>query len=248
MRILILGGSSEASALARLVAGEPRIEATLSLAGRTQHPAAAPIALRVGGFGGVEGLVAHLLRERVEAVIDATHPFAAQMSRHAAEACGRLGLPHIVLTRAPWAQREGDRWIEVEDATGAAAALGAAPRRVFLTVGRLSVPAFAVSPRHRYLIRTIEAPRGLEALPDHRLILARPPFALADEERLMREEGIEILVSKNSGGAASYAKIEAARELGLRVVMVRRPKPACGHSVHEPEEALAWILRQGRAP
>jgi precorrin-6A/cobalt-precorrin-6A reductase len=248
MRVLILGGSSEASALARLVAGRPGIEATLSLAGRTRSPAAAPIALRIAGFGGVDGLIAHLRSERVEAVIDATHPFAAQMSRHAAEACARAGLPRLVLTRAPWAAREGDCWIEVEDAPAAAAALGQAPRRVFLTLGRLSVPAFAAAPQHRYVIRAIEPPQGLDALPDQRLILARPPFAVEDEERLMRDEGIDILVSKNSGGAASYAKIEAARRLRLPVVMIRGPKPEQGPAVHEPEEALAWILDQGRPP
>src|SRR5262249_46471250 len=148
MRVLILGGSSEASALARLVAVSPGIEATLSLAGRTRRPATTPIPLRIGGFGGVRGLIAHLRSERIEAVGGGTHPCAAQMSRHAAEACVRTGLPRLVLTRAPWAARERDRWIDVDDAGAAATALGQAPRRVFLTLGRLSVPAFAAAPQH----------------------------------------------------------------------------------------------------
>jgi precorrin-6A/cobalt-precorrin-6A reductase len=248
MRVLILGGSTEASALARLVAGRDEVEAVLSLAGRTQNPMPSPVPVRVGGFGGVEGLVAYLERERVEAVIDATHPFAAQMSRHAEAACRAADLPRLVLTRPPWSAAEGDRWIDVGDAAEAARALGPAPQRVFLTVGRLSLPTFAAAPRHRYVVRAIETPEGLGALPDHRLILARPPFRVEGEIRLMHEEGIDVVVSKNSGGDASYAKIAAARELGLPVVMIRRPKPTEGLVLHDPKAALDWILSQGRAP
>jgi precorrin-6A/cobalt-precorrin-6A reductase len=248
MRVLILGGSTEASALARLVAGREEIEAVFSLAGRTQNPAPLPIPLRVGGFGGIEGLIDYLGRERIDAVIDATHPFAAQMSHHAEAACRAHRLPRLVLTRTPWTAVEGDRWIEIADAAQAAQALGSVPRRVFLTVGRLSLPAFAIAPQHRYVVRAIEEPEGLAALPNHRLILTRPPFRIEDEVRLMREEKIDTLVSKNSGGEASYAKIAAARELGLPVVMINRPKPADGPSLHDPQAALDWISRQGRAP
>jgi precorrin-6A/cobalt-precorrin-6A reductase len=248
MRILILGGSTEASAFARLIRGREEIEAVLSLAGRTRNPEPLPIPVRIGGFGGIEGLIAYLRRDGVEAVIDATHPFAVQMSRHAEVACRELGLPHLALTRAPWAAIEGDRWIEVADAAEAALALGPAPRRVFLTVGRLSLPAFAAAPQHRYVVRAIEEPGGLAALPDHRLILARPPFRVEDEARLMRDEKLDILVSKNSGGEASYAKIAAARELNLPVVMIRRPKGTDGPAVHDPQAALDWTLHQGRAP
>ena len=185
-RVLVLGGSSEASALVRLLAGRPDIEATLSLAGRTAQPAPAPIATRSGGFGGVEGLIDYLTSRDIEAVIDATHPFAAQMSRNAREACALLALPLVVLTRAAWEPVAGDRWIDVADAAEAASALGEAPRRVFLTLGRLSLPAFAAAPLHHYLIRAIDPPEGLEALPRHELILARPPFTMGHEERLMR--------------------------------------------------------------
>jgi precorrin-6A/cobalt-precorrin-6A reductase len=248
MRVLILGGSTEASALARLIAGREEIEATFSLAGRTQNPAPLPTPLRVGGFGGIEGLIAYLRRERIEAVIDATHPFAAQMSRHAEAACRTLGLSRLVLTRAAWTAVDGDRWLEVADAEEAARTLGRDPRRVFLTVGRLSLPAFAIAPQHRYIVRAIDEPKGLAALPDHRLILARPPFRIEDEMRLMREERIDIVISKNSGGEASYAKIAAARELGLPVMMIRRPKGTDGPTLHDPQAALDWISRQGRAP
>jgi precorrin-6A/cobalt-precorrin-6A reductase len=248
MRILILGGSTEASALARLLAGRREIEATLSLAGRTERPAPAPIALRVGGFGGVEGLLSYLGRARIEAVIDATHPFAVQMSLHAEEACARLGLPRLVLTRPPWRPIEGDRWIEVEDAAEAASALGREARRVFLTVGRLSLPAFAAAPQHHYLVRAIDEPQGLEALPNHELILSRPPFSLENERRLMLEAKLDMLVSKNSGGEETHAKIEAARGLGLPVVMIRRPKPDGRPALHDPQAAVEWILHQRRAP
>lgn len=247
IRVLVLGGSSEASALARLLAGRPDVEATLSLAGRTAQPVAAPIAMRSGGFGGVEGLIEYLTSHGIEAVIDATHPFASQMSRNAKEACARLDLPLVAFTRPPWEPVDGDRWIDVADAAEAASALGEAPRRVFLTLGRLSLPAFAAAPCHHYLIRAIDPPGGLEALPHHELILARPPFTGEDEERLLREKSIDLMVSKNSGGEATYAKIAAARRLGLPVVMIRRPKPAGTPMLHDPAHTLAWIERHGRA-
>jgi precorrin-6A/cobalt-precorrin-6A reductase len=248
MRVLILGGSSEASLLARLVAGRDDIEATLSLAGRTQNPGTVAISVRSGGFGGVDGLVAYLETARIRALVDATHPFAVRMSRHAKEACARLRLPRLVLTRSPWLPVHGDLWIDVADAEEAAAALGQAPRRVFLTVGRLSLPAFAKAPQHDYVIRSIDEPQGLDALPHYRLILARPPFGVEDEMRLMREQRVDLLVSKNSGGKTSYPKIEAARRLALPVVMIRRPIPEDELAVHDPPAALEWILHQARAP
>jgi len=248
MRVLVLGGSSEASAIARLLAERPGMEATLSLAGRTAQPANAPIAMRIGGFGGVDGLIEYLSRHGIEAVIDATHPFAAQMSRNVKEACARLSLPLIALTRPPWKPVPGDRWIDVADVAAAVSSLREAPCRVFLTLGRLSLPAFAVAPFHHYLIRAIDRPDGLEALPRHELILARPPFDIEGEERLMHDKRIDVLVSKNSGGEASYAKIVAARRLGLPVVMIRRPKAAGTPTLDDPAQALAWIERHGRAP
>jgi precorrin-6A/cobalt-precorrin-6A reductase len=241
MRLLILGGTAEASALAERLAERADIEAILSLAGRTREPAASPIARRVGGFGGAEGLSDYLVAERIDAVVDATHPFAAQMSRHAAQACEASGTPRLVFTRPPWRRQAGDLWTEVDTMSQAAAALGTAPSHVFLTQGRLQLGAFAQAPQHRYLVRAIERPADIDALPDHRLILSRGPFALAGEEDLMRREAIEVLVSKNSGGAATYAKIEAARNLGLRVVMVRRPAQPASLVTADLNEALAWI-------
>ena len=247
MRLLILGGTAEASALAAALAGRAGIEAILSLAGRTQRPAPSPIPTRIGGFGGVEGLRVYLEAARIDAVVDATHPFAAQMSRNAAEACGAAKLPLLIFTRPAWERVNGDRWIDVESMADAAQAPGPVPRNVFLTQGRQQLAAFAEAPHHRYLIRVIEPPADLDTLPRHRLILARGPFQLADEEALMRVENIEFLVSKNSGGVATYAKIEAARNLGLPIVMVQRPDKPDVEQTTRLETALAWIEAH-RAP
>jgi precorrin-6A/cobalt-precorrin-6A reductase len=241
MRLLILGGTTEASALADQLAARADIEAILSLAGRTREPAASPITRRIGGFGGAEGLRDYLSAERIDAVVDATHPFAAQMSRHAAQACETAGIPRLVFTRPPWRRQSGDLWTEVDTMSEAAAALGTAQRDVFLTQGRLKLGAFTQAPQHRYLVRAIERPADIDALPRHRLILTRGPFDVASEEDLMRGEAIEFVVSKNSGGAATYSKIEAARNLGLRVVMLRRPAKPPSVVTTDLKEALAWI-------
>lgn len=241
MRLLVLGGTSEASALARALAGRADIAAILSLAGRTRAPAPAPIPVRSGGFGGAEGLRGYLASERIDAVIDATHPFAARMARHAAQACAAAGAPLLAFSRPPWMRQDGDWWIEVDTMEEAAVALGAAPRRVFLTPGRQQLAAFAAAPQHWYLVRAIDAPEDLETLPRRRLILARGPFSRPEEEALMRAERIDTLVSKNSGGEATYAKIEAARALRLPVVMVRRPERPPVSQATSVAEALAWL-------
>jgi precorrin-6A/cobalt-precorrin-6A reductase len=248
LRLLILGGTAEASALIAAIAGRAYIEAILSLAGRTQRPAPSPVPTRIGGFGGVAGLRAYLEAAHIDALVDATHPFAAQMSRHAAEACAAAKLPLLIFTRPPWERVDGDRWIEVATMAQAAQALGPVPRNVFLTQGRQQLGAFAEAPHHRYLVRAIEPPDGIDALPHHRLILARGPFRLADEEALMRSENIQCVVSKNSGGAATYAKIEAARNLSLPIVMVQRPAKPQVEETTRLETALAWIEAHRAAP
>jgi precorrin-6A/cobalt-precorrin-6A reductase len=221
----------------------------LSLAGRTAAPEKPPIPHRIGGFGGITGFSDYLAAERINAVVDATHPFAAQMSRHAAEACRARGLPLAGFTRPPWHPGAGDNWIEVSDMAAAVAALGSAPRRVFLTVGRLSLPAFAEAPQHRYVIRTIDVPDGLDRLPNHRLIQARGPFDATAEEELMRREVVEVLVTKNSGGAATYGKVEAARRLGLPVIVVQRPaRPEGVPVLHDLYAVLDWIEAHRPAP
>jgi precorrin-6A/cobalt-precorrin-6A reductase len=245
MRVLVLGGTSEAGALAALLAGRRDIDATMSFAGRTKTPAAPPIPLRIGGFGGVEGLAAYLETERIDVLVDATHPFAEQISRNAGLAAAGRGVPLVTLSRPAWTREAGDRWIEVPDMAAAAAATGLAHRRVFLAVGRLQLDAFKAAPQHFYLIRTIEpvAP----GLPHHRVIEARGPFDAASEERLLRDERIDLIVAKNSGAAAVYGKIIAARRLGVAVIMVARPSDAA-NAVHDPAAAFARILAHGARP
>jgi precorrin-6A/cobalt-precorrin-6A reductase len=250
MRILILGGTTEASALAARLAGNPDFKPLLSMAGRTSDPRPLPIPTRIGGFGGVEGLARFLSQERIEAVIDATHPFAAIMSRNAAEACAEVQVPLLALRRPAWTPQEGDRWIDVATMDEAVRALGGAPRRVFLTVGRLELPPFAAAPQHVYLVRTIE-PIG-DALPVPAVIPIqdRAPFDAREERRLMERERIDVVVTKNSGGAATYPKIAAARALGLPVIVVARPqKPSGVEEAGTAEAALEWLERvHGRTP
>src|SRR5262249_3729765 len=161
--------------------------------------------------GGADGLAAFLARERIGAVVDATHPFAWRMSANAVAACRTTGTPLIVFIRPAWTPQPGDRWIEVATIDDAVGAIGVRPKTGFLTQGRLQLAAFARAPRHRYVVRAIDRPAEIDALPTSKLILARGPFSFADEAALMRDEGVEALVTKNSGGRATYAKIEAAR-------------------------------------
>ena len=241
MRVLVLGGTTEASRLAKALATRPDLDATLSLAGRTEAPAAQPIATRIGGFGGVEGLAAWLRDHAVDVLVDATHPFAAQISKNAAEAAGRTGTPIVAFVRPPWTRAPGDRWIEVADLDAAARAIGETPRRVLLTTGRLGLAAFEVAPQHHYLIRTIDHPGDLPGLPDHALLLDRGPFDLEAERALMRAERVEVVVTKNSGGAATYPKMVAARELGLPVIVVQPPTRPDVPQVHDVEAVMGFI-------
>ena len=248
MRVLVLGGTAQANLLCQNLALRSDIVPVLSLAGRTQNPAVPAMALRSGGFGGIAGLCAYLVQHAIAAVIDATHPFASQMSAHACAACAATGIPLAVFTRPSWQQQAGDMWLEVDTVAQVVAALGPSPRRIFLTHGRLQLQVFGQAPQHFYLVRSIEPPDNLASLPRHRLILARGPFALADEERLMRTEKIDALVTKNSGGSATYAKIEAARNLGIEVVMLRRPPASAATTFTSLPEVLAWLDSHGAAP
>ncbi|RBP02437.1 precorrin-6A reductase [Roseiarcus fermentans] len=248
MKILLLGGSSEASRLARALAARPDVETVLSLAGRTANPAPSPLPTRVGGFGGVDGLVRYLAAERVDAVVDATHPFAAQMKRHAAEACHAAGVALAAFTRAAWTAGPGDLWTEVDDAAAAARALGESPRRVFLTAGRLQAGAFAGPSPHHFVLRSIDAPAP-ETLPASvELALARGPFTIPDEIELMTSRRIDVVVSKNSGGEATRAKLDAARRLGLPVIMIRPPPAPARPTFHDLDGVLGWIEVHRPAP
>lgn len=243
MRILILGGTGEANALAHgLATRSPAFDVTLSLAGRTSEPKAAPVRTRVGGFGGADGLATWLTGHATDLLVDATHPFAVRISANAAHAAGSAGIPLLAIRRPPWTRMPGDRWTEVEDVAEGVVALGASPRRVFLTIGRQELSAFARAPQHDYVVRTIEPVGDALPVPHLRTIAARGPFDAAGETRFLREARIEILVTKNSGGAATYGKIAAARDLGLPVVVVRQPGKPDVPQVPDAEAALAWII------
>jgi precorrin-6A/cobalt-precorrin-6A reductase len=239
-RILILGGTTEARQLAERLAGRAELDVTVSLAGRVTDIVPHPVPVRVGGFGGAEGLAAWLRDEHVDLLVDATHPFADQMSKNAAGASLATGTPMLVLRRPAWTAVPGDRWQRVEDEAAAVAALGGARRRVFLALGRQHVAAFAAAPQHFYLVRSIE-PVADRVLPDATYVEARGPFAAADEQTLMDAYGIDIVVARNSGGSAGYGKIAAARALGIPVVMIEPPDPPPGAAAETVEDAVAWI-------
>ena len=249
MRLLILGGTTEASCLAGALVGRHDVAPVLSLAGRTQNPVLPPIPHRIGGFGGVDGLSAYLAGERIDVMVDATHPFAARISAHAVAAAAVAGVPLLAFTRPPWRPGIGDRWTAVPDLDAAAAALGLARRTVLLTVGRLGLARFRAAPQHRYVVRTIDPPDPADLPPDHVLLLDRGPFRLEDEMALMRREGVEVVVTKNSGGSAAAAKLDAARALGIAVVMIDRPPAPAGRpETHALDAVLEWIETQRRTP
>jgi precorrin-6A/cobalt-precorrin-6A reductase len=241
-RVLILGGTAEARALAALAHARhgAALDVITSLAGRTAAPG--PIAGRVrrGGFGGADGLAAFLAAERIAALVDATHPFAATIHRAARLAAERAGVPRLMVARGPWTKQPGDRWIEVDDARAAAAALPGLGRRVWLTVGVKELAAFAEVSAW-FLVRRIEP--GPPALPGE-VVLGRGPFTLDAERALIERHAIDVLVAKASGGAATRAKLDAARAAGIPVVLIRRPPAEPGAAVANEVEALAWLERQ----
>ncbi|SEO32864.1 precorrin-6A/cobalt-precorrin-6A reductase [Actinacidiphila rubida] len=239
-RVLILGGTGEARELARLLDGDTAFDVTLSLAGRTAAPLPAAGRTRSGGFGGAAGLAGWLRAERAGALVDATHPFAAAISRHAADAASAAAVPLLAVRRPGWNAGPGDRWHLADTLAEAAALLPALGTRAFLTVGRQDLAAFAAT-RLFCLVRSVDPPAP--PLPaDHRLVLARGPFTVEDELRLMRDHRIDVLVTKDSGGDATAAKLAAARAFGLPVLVVRRPRPPSGVPVaRTPAEAAAWL-------
>jgi len=240
-RILILGGTAEARQLAGRLAGRAGLEITLSLAGRTASPAAQPVPVRVGGFGGAEGLANYLVGERIDAVIDATHPYANVISANAVAAAGRSGVPLVALRRPPWVAVAGDRWIEVSDVREAVQALGQTPRRVFVALGRNELAPFRDTPQHYYLIRSVDPVDPPLPLPQVGYVIGRGPFSEAGDHALMTEHRIDVLIAKNSGGPATYGKIAAARVLGVDVIMLRRPAALDAAAVATIEEAIAWL-------
>lgn len=238
--ILVLGGTAEGRQLAGQLAAVDGIDVTTSLAGRVEDPAALPGEVRVGGFGGVNGLLAHLIANRVRAVVDATHPFAAEMTHHAAKACAAAKVPLVRVDRPGWSPRRGDVWHEVDTVAAAARLADTLGRRLFVTVGRQETAAFA-DVSAWCLIRCVDEPDP--PLPARcEVLLDRGPFMLPDEQDLLTRHRIDVLVTKNSGGGATIAKLWAAREAGIPVVMVSRPPLPTGlHCVPDVEGAIEWL-------
>ena len=245
-RILILGGTTEAVELARLLEADPRNLPITSLAGRTDAPRPLPGEVRIGGFGGADGLAEYLISQGIDMLVDATHPFAENISRNAAEACQQAGLPWVRLDRPAWKRRLGDLWIDAADADNAAKSLPSTAQKIFLSIGRQDLAPFSARDDVEFLVRMIEPPSKPLPLGRHELILGRGPFDADAEETLLSQYGIDTVVSKNSGGDPTYGKIVAARRLGLPVVMIGRPPASDGPSVPTVTAAMEWITGQAR--
>ena len=238
--VLVLGGTTEASALARALA-QNTIPAILSYAGRVDQPRAQALPVRIGGFGGVDGLVTYLRTHQITHLIDATHPFAATMSHNAVAGCARTGIPYLALTRPPWEPQPGDSWTILPDLDAAIASLTGPAQRIFLAIGRQHVAGFAARPQHQYLLRMVDAPETAPPLPRHSLILDRGPFTLENDIALLRSHQIDRIIAKNSGGDGARAKLDAARALGLPVTLIARPPMPPRAQVHTIPEALDWL-------
>jgi precorrin-6A/cobalt-precorrin-6A reductase len=246
MRVLILGGTGEARALAAALADQPGFDVTSSLAGRVSDPAVPVGAVRIGGFGGVDGLVEYVRDESVDAIVDATHPFAATISAHAANAAAITGRPLLVIRRPAWTESSGDDWRRVPDIAAAARAAADLPSGcVFVTTGRRDLAAFATDAEHDFLVRTVDPPEGATP-PRMTLLLGRGPYTLDGEISLMRQHDVIALITKDSGGTMTVAKLVAARQHKIPVVMVDRPAlPEGVTSVETVEQATAWLAALG---
>ena len=238
-KILILGGTGDAVKLAAKLATIPEIEVISSLAGRTRKPAALVGQVRIGGFGGATGLANYLQENSIDILIDATHPCAGQITCNGAIASQLANILHLMLVRPQWEKVTGDNWIEVESVEAAVQAIPELVKRVFITSGRQQLEPFLQRSHIWYLMRSIDPP-DIE-LPNSKVLLDRGPFNLEQERKLLQDYQIEAIVSKNSGGRATYAKIIAARELDIPVIMVQRPTRPEGEKVSDIEEAIAWL-------
>ncbi|MFC8517438.1 cobalt-precorrin-6A reductase [Streptomyces sp. NPDC057257] len=239
--VLILGGTTEARELAAALAARPDVRVTTSLAGRVSRPGALAGEVRVGGFGGADGLADWLRAEQVDALVDATHPFAEAITANAARAAAATGVPAVVLRRPGWRPGPEDRWHMVASLSAAADALPRFGPRVFLTTGRMGLSAFAHLTDRHFVVRSVEPPEP--PLPPHtEVLLGRGPFTVDDETALLREYLVDVVVTKDSGGAATAAKLTAARGLGVPVVVVRRPSlPEGARVVSDVAGALGWL-------
>ena len=238
--LLILGGTRQASSLATYLA-DRNIPATLSYAGRVARVKPQAVNVRIGGFGGSEGLAAYLSQNQITHLIDATHPFAAQISQNACEAAARAGIPLVRFSRPEWTPQDGDRWHEVADIASAVQYLDQPRRRVMLALGRLNLPAFEIMNQHFYLLRLVDAPDSLPGFSDYKMVLSRGPFHVDEDKALLEAHHIDLIISKNAGGEGAIAKLDAARALGIEVVMISRPLlPECDE-VTDIAGLMGWL-------
>ena len=240
-RVLILGGTWEARQIADALAARSTLSVVTSLAGRTVEPRRPAGELRIGGFGGAAGLAGYLRTAAIDQVIDATHPYAAAISRHAVEACAATGRPLLRFERKAWQAEVGDRWIEVDSLAAAARVAPFLGRRAFLTIGVKELDAFAGLPEIWFQVRLVEAPAEPLPLARYEILLGRGPFDVAAEAGLLHDRRIDFVIAKNSGGHASYGKIAAARRLGLPVMLLRRPELPKAQTVQSVEAAASWV-------
>jgi precorrin-6A/cobalt-precorrin-6A reductase len=241
LTVLVLGGTSEGREIARVLADEPGFRIVSSLAGRTASPLLPPGEVRIGGFGGADGLTAYLRLRRIGAVIDATHPFASTMGANADKGCRQAGVPLLRLERPAWRPVAGDDWIEVDDWDEAADVVGKTFRRVLLALGRRELAPFAALGHVWFLVRSVEPPNPTPGFALAEFLLARGPFPLNGERDLLAGRRIDAIVCRNSGGSAADAKLVAARELGVPVVMKRRPARPDLPNAASVSEAVAWV-------
>ena len=220
---------------------ETSADAVFSYAGRTAKPVSQPLPTRVGGFGGTEGLAGYLKAEGITHVVDATHPFAAQMSSNAVHACNAARVPLCAFERPAWQAGEGDTWIHASSIDGAVDVLPETPARVFLAIGKQNLTQFAAKPQHHYLLRLVDAPEADLPLPNSTVEIARGPFDAAGDIALMQRHGITHVVAKNAGGAGAAAKLTAARDLGLPIIMIGRPEVPERPVKGSVAEVMAWL-------
>ncbi|MEP5731486.1 MAG: cobalt-precorrin-6A reductase [Sulfitobacter sp.] len=239
-RALLLGGTTEASQMARVLA-EAGVKAVFSYAGRTQSPVPQPLPMRVGGFGGVSGLSRYLRSQHISHVIDATHPFAEGMSRNAIEACHSAHVPLVRLERPAWVPAPRDNWTMLSRLEDIPDALPDLPTRVFLAIGKQHLALFMTKPQHHYLLRLVDEPDGTLPLPSADVVIARGPFDVDGDHALMQSHDITHVVAKNSGGTGARAKLDAARILGLQVLMAQRPLLPRHTVATTPREVMQWL-------
>jgi precorrin-6A/cobalt-precorrin-6A reductase len=245
MRVLLLGGTTEATALAHAFANAG-IDAVFSYAGRTETPVEQPLPTRLGGFGGIGGIADYIQKAQITHLVDATHPFAAQISANTVAACQITNTPLIAYQRPEWVAQPGDIWTHVADNEAAVLALPTTPARIFLAIGKQTLPAFAAQPQHFYLLRLVDAPGTALPLPNAEVILDRGPFAVESDMALLQAHAITHIVAKNSGGTGALAKLEAARRLALPVIMIARPAIPDRKIARNLPAVMQWLGHSAR--